>query len=123
MTSQVQTRESTLKQLKHNLWIHIIESIRKEPYGTDSWLELSRIAPPIEFLTSHPSPKKIKRMTKFYIDNGYFDKPITVSRNQMNDNSDIVFLRDGYIRWLIAKRNNMKTVPIKWYNNKGDKCV
>jgi len=115
MTSQVQTRELTLKQLKHNLWIHIIESIRKEPYGTDSWLELSKIAPPIEFLTSHPSPKKISTYTKFYIDNGYFDKPIVVQKNENNKNSDLVFLRDGYIRYLIAVKNNMKTVPIKWY--------
>jgi len=119
MTSQVQTRESTLKQLKHNLWIHIIESIRREPYGTDDVIEVSRISIPIEFRNSHPSPQKMKLHTKFYIDNGYFDKPILVQKHP-NKNSNIVFLRDGYIRYRIAILNNFKTVPIRWYDNKGE---
>ena len=119
MTSQVQTRESTLKQLKHNPWIHIIESIRREPYGTDDVIEVSRISIPIEFRNSHPSPQKMKLHTKFYIDNGYFDKPILVQKHP-NKNSNIVFLRDGYIRYRIAILNNFKTVPIRWYDNKGE---
>ena len=100
--------------------IHIIEHIKKVPYGTDTVIEVSRISIPIEFRNSHPSPQKMKIHTKFYIDNGYFDKPILVQRSP-NKNSEIVFLRDGYIRYIIACRNNIKTVPIKWYDNKGDK--
>ena len=100
--------------------IHIIERIKKIPYGTDSIIEVSKISIPIEFLKSHPSPQKMKIHTKFYIDNGYFDKPILVQRHP-NKNSDVVFLRDGYIRYRIAILNNIKTVPIRWYNNKGSK--
>lgn len=99
---------------------HIIEYIKKVPYGTDEIIATSRIAPPIEFLNSHPSPQKMKRYTKFYIDNGYFDKPILVQRSP-NENSELVFLRDGYIRYIIACKNSFKTVPIKWYDNKGNK--
>ena len=112
MTSQVQTRESTLKR---NLWIHIIEYFRKIPYGTDTVIDVSRISIPIEFRNSHPSPQKMKQHAKFYIDNGYFDKPILVQRNDNNKNSDVVFLRDGYIRYYIAVHNHIKTVPIKLY--------
>lgn len=100
--------------------IHIIEHIRKVPYGTDAVVEVSKISIPIEFRNSHPSPQKMKIHTKFYIDNGYFDKPILVQRHP-DKNSNIVFLRDGYIRYIIAIRNGIKTVPIRWYNNKGDK--
>ena len=114
--TQTKTKGSALKYL----WIHIIQSLRKEPYGTDEWIQTIRIAPPAEFLKSHPSPLKMKLHTKFYIDNGYFDKPILVQRHP-NKNSNIVFLRDGYIRYRIAILNNMKTVPIRWYDNKGDK--
>ena len=114
--TQTRTKESVLKYL----WIHIIQSIKKEPYGTDEWIQTRRIAPPAEFLKSHPSPQKMKIHTKFYIDNGYFDKPILVQRHP-NKNSDVVFLRDGYIRYRIAILNNIKTVPIRWYNNKGSK--
>jgi hypothetical protein len=91
----------------------------RTPYGTEEMLDIKRIAVPLSFIKSKPNPEKIKRMTKFYIDNGYFDKPITVQKNQMNDKSDLVFLRDGYIRYYIAVHNNMKTVPIRWYK-KGD---
>jgi len=114
--TQTKTKGSALKYL----WIHIIQSLKKEPYGTDEWIQTSRIAPPAEFLNSHPSPQKIKIHTKFYIDNGYFDKPILVQKSP-NANSELVFLRDGYIRYIIACRNSFKTVPIKWYDNKGDK--
>jgi hypothetical protein len=100
--------------------IHIIERIKKVPYGTDDVIEVSRISIPIEFRNSHPSPQKIKIHTKFYIDNGYFDKPILVQKHP-DKNSNIVFLRDGYIRYRIAILNNFKTVPIRWYDNKGDK--
>ena len=111
MTSQVQTRESTLKR---NLLIHIIEYFKKEPYGTDEWIDIKRIAIPIEFATSHPRQEKFDTYMKFYIDNGYFDKPIEVQESP-NQNSNLVFLRDSYIRYLIARKMKLKKVPIKWY--------
>ena len=88
--TQTKTKESVLKYL----WIHIIQSIRKIPYDTDEIIATNRIVPPSEFLNSHPSPQKMKKKyTKYYIDNGYFDKPILVQRYP-NENSELVFLRD-----------------------------
>lgn len=114
MQTQVQTRKSIL-----GFWVHIIEHMRKEPYGTSEWIDIKRIVIPIEFATSHPSPKKFNTYKKFYIDNGYFDKPIEVQENDNSQNSDLVFLRDGYIRYLIARKMKLKEVPIRWYK-KGD---
>ena len=111
MTSQVQTRESTLKR---NLLIHIIEYLKRCPYDTEQMMDITRIAIPIEFATSRPRQEKFDTYMKFYINNGYFDKPIEVQESP-NQNSDLVFLRDGYIRYLIALKLKLKKVPIKWY--------
>ena len=111
MTSQVQTRESTLKR---NLIIHIIEYFKRCPYDTEQMMDITRIAIPIEFATSHPRQEKFDAYLNFYIENGYIDEAIEVQESP-NQNSNLVFLRDSYIRYLIARKMKLKKVPIKWY--------
>ena len=55
-----------------------------------------------QFLASHPSPEKMERFEKYWLLTNHQDKPIVLDKNG--------YLVDGYIRYLIMKRNGAKTV-------------
>lgn len=111
--------------LSKRAWIHIYESIKHEPYGTDEWIPIWNIRVPNYFFQTEPSDKKVITYAQRFIKRGFIDKPITVHKNPNRENSDIVFLEDGYIRWLICKLNNTLRhgrVPVRYSdknNNKG----
>jgi len=102
-------------------WIHIYEQVKHQPYGTQNWIPIWNIKVSNYFFTTEPNDKKVITYAQRFIKRGYIDKPITVHKNPNCENSDIVFLEDGYIRWLLCKTNNQLRhgyVPVK-YNNKG----
>ena len=103
--------------LPKRIWIHIYESIKHEPYGTQNWIPIWNIIVPNYFFRTEPSDKKVITYAQRFIKNGFIDKPITVHKNPNCKNSDIVFLDDGYIRWLLCKTNNQLKhgyVPVKY---------
>lgn len=55
-----------------------------------------------QFLASHPSPEKMEIFEKYWLLTNHQDKPIVLDKND--------YLVDGYIRYLIMKRNGAKTV-------------
>lgn len=55
-----------------------------------------------QFLASHPSSEKMERVEKYWLLTNHQDKPIVLDKNG--------YLVDGYIRYLIMKRNGAKTV-------------
>lgn len=55
-----------------------------------------------QFLDSHPSSEKMERFEKYWLLTNHQDKPIVLDKNG--------YLVDGYIRYLIMKRNGAKTV-------------
>ena len=55
-----------------------------------------------QFLASNPSPEKMERFEKYWLLTNHQDKPIVLDKNG--------YLVDGYIRYLIMKRNGAKTV-------------
>ena len=55
-----------------------------------------------QFLDSHPSQEKMERFEKYWLRTNHQDKPIILDKNG--------YLVDGYIRYLIMKRNGAKTI-------------
>lgn len=55
-----------------------------------------------QFRASHPSPEKLERFEKYWLLTNHQDKPIVLDKNG--------YLVDGYIRYLIMKRNGAKTI-------------
>lgn len=102
-------------ELLHKARVDVYQFIRKQPYGTDEVIDIGRIVVSDAFLSSYPSPKKIRTYYDYYDKHGHFDKPIVVQKNPNRDNSDIVFLRDGYIRFGLAHLLHIKKVPVKWH--------
>lgn len=103
--------------------MYIYESIKHEPYGTTEWVPIWCIRVPNYFFQTEPRDEKVITYSNRFIKRGFIDKPITVHKNPNRENSDIVFLEDGYIRWLLCKTNNQLRhgyVPVK-YSNKGSK--
>ena len=54
-----------------------------------------------QFLDSHPSQEKMERFEKYWLRTNHQDKPIILDKNG--------YLVDGYIRYLIMKRNEIQT--------------
>lgn len=57
-----------------------------------------------QFLHTTPSPEKMERFEKYWLMTNHQDKPIVVNKNG--------YLVDGYIRYLIMKRNGATQVRI-----------
>lgn len=55
-----------------------------------------------QFLDSHPSQEKMERFEKYWLRTNHQDKSIILDKNG--------YLVDGYIRYLIMKRNGAKTI-------------
>ena len=117
-------QEKQISLLKR-VWIHIYERIKHEPYETQNWIPIKNIIVPNYFFRTEPKDEKVITYAKRFIKQGFIDKPITVHKNPNCKNSDIVFLDNGYIRWLLCKTNNQLKhgyVPVKYSDkNKGDK--
>ena len=64
-----------------------------------------------QFLASHPSPEKMERFEKYWLLTNHQDKPIVLDKNG--------YLVDGYIRYLIMKRNGAKTVQTVYKGQPG----
>ena len=64
-----------------------------------------------QFLASHPSPEKMERFEKYWLLTNHQDKPIVLDK--------IGYLVDGYIRYLIMKRNGAKTVQTVYKGQPG----
>lgn len=109
--------------LPKRAWIHIYESIRHEPYGTQDWIPIWNIRVPNYFFQTEPSDKKVITYAQRFIKRGFIDKPLSVHTNPNYEDSDIVFLDDEYIRWLLCKTNNQLrhgNVPVR-YSDKNRK--
>ena len=88
------------------------------PPDTEEVINIEDIIVPNKFKNSHPSPMKIKTYTERYEMNGMVDIAITV-RQQMNCGGDTFVkekyvLKDGYIRYLILKKNGIRDVTVKF---------
>jgi hypothetical protein len=70
---------------------------------------------PSSFSILVPSIEKMKRKSKYFDENGSFDKPITVvpETNECGKPNKL-FLVDGYINYLIALCRNEKYVPVEY---------
>jgi hypothetical protein len=70
---------------------------------------------PTAIAGSYPSQEKIDYYTDLYLKLGHLDTPITVIAeiNEKNKPNKL-FLVDGYIRYLIAKRFDIVNVPVKY---------
>lgn len=64
---------------------------------------ISDIIIPDEFTKTTPNISKVQRIRKYFNVYNTIDEPITISSSNV--------LMDGYIRYLIAKENNMQLIP------------
>lgn len=84
------------------IWQVIYEHIYHQPWGTQGYMELNRIKIPKYLLNSYPSDYKVKLYYKRFLKHGYLDQPITLKTKKLKNGEKIVFLNNGYIRFLIA---------------------
>lgn len=77
----------------------------KGPEGTEDFVSIETIVVPEEFLNSHPNPQKTQQVIDYIKRKGYLDEPITINR-------DTKILRDGYRRYIVAKREKLNLVPV-----------
>ena len=64
---------------------------------------ISDIIIPDEFMDTTPKNSKVERIREYFNTYNTIDEPITISYSNV--------LMDGYIRYLIAKENNMQSIP------------
>ena len=64
---------------------------------------ISDIIIPDEFTKTTPNISKVQRIREYFNVYNTIDEPITISYSNV--------LMDGYIRYLIAKENNMQLIP------------
>jgi ribonuclease HI len=74
------------------------------PEKTERLYPIENIKIPKMIKYSTPNKTKVKNITDYYITNNAFDKPIKIDKNGT--------LKDGYIRYLIAKQFHLDLVPI-----------
>lgn len=79
----------------------------KGPEGTEDFISIKQISIPEEFLNSTPNPEKTQQVIEYVKRIGYLDEPITINR-------DTKILTDGYRRYIVAKKVDMKLVPIAY---------
>lgn len=64
---------------------------------------ISDIIIPDEFMDTTPKNSKVQRIREYFNVYNTIDEPVTISSSNI--------LMDGYIRYLIAKENNMQLIP------------
>lgn len=64
---------------------------------------ISDIIIPDEFTKTTPKNSKVESIREYFNVYNTIDEPVTISPNNV--------LMDGYIRYLIAKENNMQSIP------------
>ena len=69
----------------------------------EKFIDINKIKIPKAFSDSTPKSYKYKNIEDFFLQNNKFDKPIVIRRNNI--------LTDGYIRYLVAKNNNVEKIP------------
>jgi hypothetical protein len=86
-----------------------------QPEGTEDIVSRYNIKRPPIMGGSEPSQEKIDYYTDLYLKLGHLDKPITIVA-EINEKykPNKLFIADGYIRYLIAKKFNIVNVPVKY---------
>jgi hypothetical protein len=86
----------------------LYQKIKKQPYGTEEIVPISKIIIPEEFKErrSKPATWKMIKARKEYYKHGYLDKPIVVDKNYI--------LKNSYTRLLVGYEVGMKKVPIQF---------
>ena len=82
-----------MKSIYKSVW----ERIHKQPYGTDSLIDIKNIKVSKDFLRTTPHVDKIKKHYEFYNKHHYLDSPITIHKTE-----GVNILQNGYIRYMIA---------------------
>lgn len=84
-----------------------IEEKPKGPDGTEDFISLDQIQVPEAFLQTRPNPYKTQNVIDYVKQNGCLDEPITINR-------ETKILTDGYRRYIVAEKLEMKTVPVMY---------
>lgn len=71
----------------------------------NKYIKTAKIIIPQCFAETIPSAGKVKAKMEYYEKHGRFEKPITISRNNI--------LVDGYINYLIAREKGIKKLPCR----------
>ncbi|WP_050182150.1 ParB N-terminal domain-containing protein [Domibacillus robiginosus] len=79
----------------------------KAPEGTEDFVELEQIKVPEEFLKYQPNPYKTQLVIDHVKQSGMLDEPITINR-------ETKVLTDGYRRYIVAEKLEIKTVPVMY---------
>ncbi len=79
----------------------------KGPEGTEDFISLKQIQVPETFLQTRPNPVKTQKVIDYVKENGCLDEPITINR-------ETKVLTDGYRRYIVAEKLEMKTVPVTY---------
>lgn len=82
----------------------------KGPEGTEDFVALDDIKVPEEFLKYQPSQYKTQLVIDHVKQSGILDEPITINR-------ETGMLTDGYRRYVVAEKLDMKTVPVMYEKN------
>ena len=92
--------------------------VTHKPWGTEGYVNISRIYVPKIFLRSNPREDKIKEYYERYNKYGTIDKPLVICRNRNIKNTKFLYyLKDEYIRFLILENeidNYMNTYNCKF---------
>ena len=65
-----------MKSIYKSVWEHI----HKQPYGTDSLIDIKNIKVSKDFLRTTPRVDKVKKYYTYFNKHGFIDKPITVKK-------------------------------------------
>jgi hypothetical protein len=79
----------------------------KAPEGTEGFVALDQIKVPEEFLKFQPNPYKTQLVIDHVKQSGILDEPITI-------NQETKVLVDGYRRYIVAEKLEMKMVPVMY---------
>jgi hypothetical protein len=79
----------------------------KAPEGTEDFVALDQIKVPEEFLQFQPNPYKTQIVIDYVKQAGCLDEPITINR-------ETKVLTDGYRRYIVAEKLEMKIVPVMY---------
>lgn len=83
------------------------EEQTKAPEGTEDFMALDQIKVPEEFLKFQPNPDKTQLVIDHVKMSGILDEPITINR-------ETKVLTDGYRRYIVAEKLEMKMVPVMY---------
>ena len=81
----------------------------------DDMVSIEDIIIPPNFANSHTNPRKVRKAIRFYMEHGYFDKPISVipELNEQGKPNKLVLI-DGLSRCLAAIELEVDILPAKY---------